>query len=99
MARQRKNHPRPSPSAQCSLCGIVLPLELMMPDGGQACADIRWYCQDARSCTQRWTARLPGTDHPALIPSAGESGPGDAVDPASAGDLAPAKLPGIPEEA
>ena len=47
------------PSAQCSLCGIALPVGLMVPDGGQACADIRWYCQDAKSCTERWTASLP----------------------------------------
>jgi hypothetical protein len=99
MARQRKDHPRPSPSAQCSLCGIVLPLELMVPDGGQACADIRWYCTDAKSCTQRWTATLPGTGRPASVLSAGEPGSGGAVDSVSAGDLVPAKLPGIPEEA
>ena len=99
MARQRENRPRPPQSTQCSLCGIVLPLELMMPDGGQACADIRWYCTDAKSCTQRWTARLPGTGLSASIPSAVEPGPGDALDSAPADDLVPAKLPGIPEEA
>ena len=99
MARQRKNHPRPSPSTQCSLCGIVLPLDLMMPDGGQACADIRWYCQDVMSCTQRWTASLPGTGRPASLPSAVEPRPGDALDSASADDLVPTKLLGIPEEA
>ena len=99
MARQRKGHPRPPPSTQCSLCGIVLPLDLMMPDGGQACPDIRWYCQDAESCTQRWTARLPGTGHPASIPSAVEPRPSVALDSASADDLVPAKLLGVPEEA
>jgi len=77
----------------------MLPLELMVPDGGQACADIRWYCKDIKSCTQRWTARLPGTDRPASIPSAGEPGPGEALDSVSADDLVPAKLPGLPEEA
>jgi hypothetical protein len=44
-------------SARCALCGIELPLDLMMPDGGQACADLRWYCKDAEACTQRWTSR------------------------------------------
>jgi hypothetical protein len=77
----------------------VLPLELMVPDGGQACADIRWYCMDAKSCTQRRTATLPGTGRPASVLSVGEPGPGGAVDSVSAGDLVPAKLPGIPEEA
>jgi len=48
-------------AAHCSLCGITLPLGLLVPDGGQACADIRWYCKDAESCTERWTtARPPG---------------------------------------
>jgi hypothetical protein len=52
---------RPLEVAHCSLCGIALPLGLLVPDGGQACADIRWYCKDAKSCTERWTtARLPG---------------------------------------
>ena len=27
----------------------------MIPDGGSACDDIRWYCQDAQACTERWT--------------------------------------------
>ncbi len=34
------------------------PIGLMVPDGGEACADLRWYCKDAKSCTQRWTSRL-----------------------------------------
>jgi len=75
MARQRKDHPRRSRSAQCSLCGFAFPLDLMVPDGGQACADIRWYCKDVESCTQRWTARLPGTGHLASVPSVGGPGP------------------------
>ena len=75
MARQRKDRLRQSQSAQCSLCGIALPIGMMVPDGGQACADIRWYCTDAESCTERWTARLPGTGQAAPAPSAGELGP------------------------
>jgi hypothetical protein len=51
-----RSAPRPLEVAQCSLCGIALPLALMVPDGGQACADVRWYCKDAMSCTHRWTA-------------------------------------------
>jgi len=99
MARPRKDRPRVSQSTQCSLCGIVFPLELMVPDGGQACADIRWYCKDVKSCTQRWTASLPGTGRQASIPSVGEPRPGDALDSVSADDLVPAKLLGLPEEA
>ena len=68
-------------AAQCSMCGIALPLALLVPDGGQACADIRWYCKDAKSCTERWTtARPPGRAHTRAVPgtavaSAGEPSP------------------------
>jgi hypothetical protein len=47
---------RPLDAAQCTLCGIALPLGLLVPDGGAACDDVRWYCKDARSCTDRWTS-------------------------------------------
>ena len=60
-AMRSEDHLRPLPSVQCSLCGITLPTGLMVPDGGQACADVRWYCQDAKSCTERWTASLSRT--------------------------------------
>ncbi len=99
MARQGKDHPRPSQSTQCSLCGIAVPLDLMVPDGGQACADIRWYCKDAKSCAERWTARLPGTGRLASIPSIGEPRPGAALDSVSADDPVPTELLGIPEGA
>jgi hypothetical protein len=68
----QRNRTRPLEVAQCSMCGIALPLGLLVPDGGQACADILWYCKDAMSCTERWTtAQPPGRAH---IPAA----PGDA---------------------
>jgi hypothetical protein len=50
---------RPLEVAGCAMCGIALPLALLVPDGGRACADIRWYCKDARSCTERWTTAGP----------------------------------------
>ena len=99
MARQRKDRLRQLQSAQCSLCGIALPTGLMVPDGGQACADVRWYCKDAKSCTERWTARLPGTGQVAPAPSVGESRPGAAPEPVPADDLVPAELLGIADEA
>jgi hypothetical protein len=49
--------------ARCALCGLELPLGLMVPDGGRACADLRWYCKDAKSCTERWTARRAAERH------------------------------------
>jgi hypothetical protein len=59
-------HRRPLDVAQCALCGIALPLGLLIPDGGEACADVRWYCKDARGCTDRWTtAGAPGRAQPA----------------------------------
>jgi hypothetical protein len=58
-AEQGQGGVRPLDIAECSLCGITRPLGLLVPDGGSACADIRWYCKDAKSCTQRWTAARP----------------------------------------
>jgi len=57
-AAAQRNRPRPLEVAQCTMCGAALPLGLLVADGGQACADIRWYCKDAKSCTERWTASL-----------------------------------------
>ena len=79
----QRNQPRPLEVAQCSLCGIALPLGLLVPDGGQACADIRWYCKDAKSCTERWTAARPGRPaYPSADPDHGSAGAGG---PAPAG--------------
>ncbi len=55
----RRDQLRPLEVAQCSMCGTALPLGLLVADGGQACADIRWYCKDAKSCTERWTTARP----------------------------------------
>ena len=41
----------------CWMCGIRLPAEQMVADGGSACLDLRWYCRDTRACTERWTSR------------------------------------------
>jgi hypothetical protein len=63
------DRPRPLEVAQCTLCGIAHPLGLLIPDGGQACPDIRWYCKDAKSCTERWTtARRPRRAHTQAVP-------------------------------
>ena len=99
MARKRKDRLSQLQSAQCSLCGIALATDMMVPDGGQACPDIRWYCKDAKSCTERWTARLPGTGHAALAPPAGEVRSDDTPDPKPADDLVPAELLAVTDEA
>jgi hypothetical protein len=54
-----RDRPRPLEVAQCSMCGVALPLGLLVPDGGPGCPDVRWYCKDARSCTERWTTARP----------------------------------------
>jgi len=86
---------RPLEVAECSLCGIALPLGLLVPDGGRACADIRWYCKDVMSCTERWTAaRPPGRAHMSAAPAsavadAGEGPPASRPEPLAA----PARQP------
>jgi hypothetical protein len=42
--------------ASCWMCGIRLQQAQMVPDGGDACGDVRWYCKDTRACTERWTS-------------------------------------------
>ena len=46
-AQQHSGDRRALQAARCALCGIELPLGLLVPDGGHACADLRWYCKDA----------------------------------------------------
>ena len=41
----------------CWICGIRLPADHMVADGGSACLDLRWYCRDTWACTERWTSR------------------------------------------
>jgi len=87
-ATTQRDHLRPLEVAQCSLCGIARPLGLLVPDGGQACADIRWYCKDSISCTERWVAArrqpsvyVPATASPALV-AAPKPVPDEAAEPA-----------------
>jgi hypothetical protein len=57
----------------CWLCGIRSPAAQMMPDGGPACGDVRWYCRDLRGCTERWTAPRASRADWQDIPPAPES--------------------------
>ena len=43
-------------NARCTLCGIELSIISLVPDGGPGSAEVRWYCRDIISCTERWTA-------------------------------------------
>jgi hypothetical protein len=95
-AATQRDRLRPLEAARCSLCGIALPLTLLVPDGGQACADIRWYCMDATSCTERWTtARPPGRTRTPTVPGTALA---DAGEPASE-RVSAERLDGMPEGA
>jgi hypothetical protein len=70
------NRLRPLEVAECTMCGVTQPLGLLVPDGSEACADIRWYCKDVKSCTERWTAarrQAPGAPHGGAWPVASGS--------------------------
>ena len=88
-AAQRNSSTRALQVAKCSLCGLEHPIGLMVPDGGNACADLRWYCKDARSCTQRWTSRLR-----ALAAETAAAGPREPAEP----ELEPASARSAPAE-
>ena len=95
-AGQDGNRLRALEVAPCSLCGVTRPLGLLFPDGDRTSEDVRWYCRDVRSCTERWTSALPRR-------SAGRSETfGDvgtaAEEPAPAG-ASTERLDGMPEEA
>ena len=47
---------QPVPVRSCWMCGIRLPANQMVADGGSACLDLRWYCRDTWGCTRRWTS-------------------------------------------
>jgi hypothetical protein len=70
-AEQGDNRLRPLEVAECCMCGIERPLGLLVPDGGGACTDIRWYCKDVRVCTERWTAALPDRADGVVMPLSG----------------------------
>jgi hypothetical protein len=61
----------PTPLTTCWMCGIRLPADQMVADGGSACPNLRWYCRDTLACTGRWTsasARLAAVRQSAAEP-------------------------------
>jgi hypothetical protein len=88
-----------APTVACAMCGIQLPVHQMVADGGQACADVRWYCKDAQSCTERWTASLPRHAHIAPTPVSLAPPPAPMPMAITASDPVPAELLSAPEEA
>lgn len=81
---------QPAPVRSCWMCGIRMPADQMVADGGSACADLRWYCLDTWGCTERWTsrsARLVAIRPEAAEPPKERDGQGtgaDAAQPVSA---------------
>lgn len=80
----------------CWMCGIRLHSSKMLPDGGDWCDDIRWYCLDAEACTQRWTTsrRVLSADSEEPVETGPDTRPRtaghlDQAPPAS-GEVAPA---------
>jgi hypothetical protein len=64
-------------NARCALCGIELLIISLVPDGGPGSAEVRWYCRDIVSCTERWTADQAWRTRHAPVPH------GNAPDPGS----------------
>jgi hypothetical protein len=85
-AAPHEDRRRAAPTVACAMCGIQLPVHQMVPDGGQACADVRWYCRDAKACTDRWTSRLArpgpmGTAQTAQAAQAAQATQGETQSP------------------
>ena len=71
----------------CWLCGIRLHQNQMVPDGGSACLDIRWYCKDIRACTDRgFSARRQRLAAEAAAPGMATAAPAVQMVKPSAGD-------------
>src|ERR1700730_6647823 len=81
---------RPLEVAECTMCGVTRPLGLLVPDGSEACVDVRWYCKDVRSCTERWTTALP--QQPAGLPQETEPATPLRPPPAVRRNLRPGKF-------
>jgi hypothetical protein len=62
-------------NATCALCGIELSIISLVPDGGPGSADVRWYCRDIVSCTERWTANRARPAGQGPVPNANAPDP------------------------
>lgn len=85
----------PAAVRSCWMCGIRLPGDQMVADGGSACPDLRWYCRDMWACTQRWTSRPAKTAASRQSAAGTPKAPGKQVPRApgtqvSGADVAPA---------
>ena len=69
-------HERHDRIERCWLCSVRLPAAQMVPDGGSACTDVRWYCRDLRACTGRWAvaSRLHSDGHGKAVRGSSSAG-------------------------
>jgi hypothetical protein len=75
---------------RCWMCGMHQHSSQMLPDGGRACDDVRWYCTDPRACTERWVSARHQTYAAGTLP------PGSAsVAPLASGGRPAASGPSI----
>jgi hypothetical protein len=74
-------------NATCSLCGIELSIISLIPDGGPGSAEVRWYCRDIVSCTERWTSDRGRRAGHAPVP--GRNTPEPDAEPVADGQPAP----------
>ena len=79
-------------NATCALCGIELSIISLVPDGGPGSAEVRWYCRDIVSCTERWTASRPWADQ-GPVPGGSVQYPG--VEPVRGEQAAPPADPAV----
>jgi hypothetical protein len=71
----------------CWMCGIRMPADQMVADGGSACHDLRWYCRDTLGCTERWTSR--SVRSAAILQEAAETPQAPGKQPAGEGAAQP----------
>ena len=86
-AARADDSPEELANATCALCGIELSIISLVPDGGPGSAEVRWYCRDIVSCTQRWTADQARPRGRA--PAAGANAPDLGAEPVPAEQTAP----------
>ena len=86
-AARADDSPEELANATCALCGIELSIISLVPDGGPGSAEVRWYCRDIVSCTERWTADR--TRPPGRAPAARANAPDLGAEPVPAEQTAP----------
>lgn len=89
----------PDAVVSCWMCGIRLNRNYMVADGAGACDDVRWYCRDARACTERWTATRSRESSAGTAPHRDTMGSSSqTAKPAAPGSVTPQSRKGVAGE-